>query len=71
MRDRSRSRFPDVTGVFTRRAAQRLAGAGFYVSIGERLSSDEPQGTVAETSPDIGEGAPRGSTVTLHPSRGD
>ena len=62
---------PDVTGVSTRRAAQRLAGAGFYVSIGERLSSDEPQGTVAETSPDIGEGAPRGSTVTVHPSRGD
>ena len=62
---------PDVTGVSTRRAAQRLAGAGFYVSIGERLDSDEPQGTVAETSPDIGEGAPRGSTVTVHPSKGD
>jgi len=62
---------PDVTGVPTRRAAQRLAGDGFYVSIGERLSSDQPQGTVAETSPDIGEGAPRGSTVTVHPSKGD
>ena len=62
---------PDVTGVSTRRAAQRLAGAGFYVSVGERLDSDEPQGTVAETSPDSGEGAPRGSTVTVHPSKGD
>jgi membrane carboxypeptidase/penicillin-binding protein len=62
---------PDVTGVSSRRAAQRLAAAGFYVSMGERLSSDEPQGTVAETSPEAGEGAPRGSTVTVHPSKGD
>jgi serine/threonine-protein kinase len=64
-------RIPDVVGMSTRRAAQRLAGAGFYVTIGERRGSEEPQGTVAETSPDIGEGATRGSTVTVHPSAGD
>ena len=62
---------PDVAGMSTRRAAQRLAGAGFYVTIGERRDSDEPRGTVAETSPDIGDGATRGSTVTVHPSSGD
>ena len=38
----------------TRRAAQRLAGAGFYVSMGERRSSDERRGTVAETEPGAG-----------------
>jgi membrane peptidoglycan carboxypeptidase len=61
---------PDVTGMSTRRAAQRLAGQGFYVSIGDRQSSSEREGTVADTSPSAGESAPRGSTVYLYPSSG-
>ena len=62
---------PDVVGMSTRRAALRLAGAGFYVTVGERRDSDEPRGTVAETEPESGDGATRGSTVTIHPSSGD
>ena len=42
---------PEVKGMSTRRAAQKLAGAGFYVSIGDRQPSSERDGTVAETSP--------------------
>jgi len=61
---------PDVTGMSTRRAAQLLAGAGFYVSIGDRQSSNEREGTVAESSPAGGDSAPRGSTVYLYPSSG-
>jgi beta-lactam-binding protein with PASTA domain len=56
--------------VSTRRAAQLLAGAGFYVSIGDRQPSKEREGTVAETSPAAGESAPRGSTIYLYPSSG-
>ena len=62
---------PDVEGVPVRRAAQRIAGAGFYVTIGDRRRSDAPRGTVAETAPGIGDRAPRGSTVEIHPSSGD
>ena len=61
---------PDVTGMSTRRAAQQLASQGFYVSIGDRQSSSEREGAVAETSPSAGESAPRGSTVYLYPSSG-
>jgi membrane peptidoglycan carboxypeptidase len=61
---------PDVSGMSTRRAAQVLANDGFYVSAGERRSSHQPNGSVAETSPAAGESAARGSTVILHPSSG-
>jgi membrane peptidoglycan carboxypeptidase len=61
---------PDVIGMSTRRAAQILAGAGFYVSTGGSRSSDERRGTVAETSPGPGETTSRGSTVYLYPSDG-
>ena len=54
----------------TRRAAERLAGDGFYVNVGDRRSSDKRRGTVAETSPSAGESAPRGSTVDVYPSSG-
>ena len=61
---------PDVTGMSTRRAAEKLAGEGFYVSIGDRKPSSQRQGTVAETSPAAGSSAPRGSTIFLYPSAG-
>jgi membrane peptidoglycan carboxypeptidase len=61
---------PDVTGMSTRRAAQKLANLGFYVSVGDRQPSSEREGSVAETSPAAGQRAPRGSTVYLYPSSG-
>ncbi len=61
---------PDVTGMKVRAAAQRLAGAGFYVSIGERRPSEEPEGRVAGTRPADNESAERGSTVYIFPSSG-
>ena len=61
---------PDVSGLKVRAAAQRLAGAGFYVSIGERRSSEERAGRVAGTRPSDGESAARGSTVYIFPSSG-
>ena len=61
---------PDVTGMKVRAAAQRLAGAGFYVSIGERRPSEEPEGRVAGTRPGDNESAARGSTVYIFPSSG-
>jgi membrane peptidoglycan carboxypeptidase len=61
---------PNVVGQSTRRAAQVLAGAGFYVSIGERRGSSGPAGVVAETTPAAGETATRGSTVYVYPSGG-
>lgn len=61
---------PDVIGMSERRAAQRLASAGFYVSTGDKRASDERRGTVAETAPGSGDTAPRGSTVTIYLSSG-
>ncbi len=61
---------PDVVGMSTKRAAQRLAASGFYVSTGERQKSDERRGAVAETEPSAGDRATRGSTVYLYPSSG-
>jgi membrane peptidoglycan carboxypeptidase len=61
---------PDVAGMRTKHAAELLAGAGFYVNVGDRRSSDKRSGTVAETSPKGGESAPRGSTVDVYPSSG-
>lgn len=63
-------RVPDVTGMSARRAAQILAGAGFYVSTGDVRGSEERKGTVAETSPEPGASVPRGSTVYIYPSDG-
>jgi membrane peptidoglycan carboxypeptidase len=61
---------PNVVGMSVRQAAQRLASAGFYVSIGEDRESDVPEGRVAATSPGGGGSAARGSTVYLYPSSG-
>jgi membrane peptidoglycan carboxypeptidase len=61
---------PDVVGLSTREAAQKLAGAGFYVSTGDPRGSSEPKGSVAATSPAAGASASRGSTVVVYPSSG-
>ena len=61
---------PDVTGLSLSAAAQRLAGAGFYVSVGSRQPSNQPAGTVASTSPGAGASTPRGTTIYLYPSSG-
>ena len=61
---------PDVIGMSTRRAAERLAGAGFYVSIGDRRSSDERPGTRRRDEPGRRRARPRGSTVDVYPSSG-
>ncbi len=63
-------KIPDVIGMTTRKAAQQLAAAGFYVSIGDARPSSEREGRVAATSPSVGGSTPRGSTVTLYPSAG-
>ncbi len=68
--DQIQVRIPDVSGMSTRKAAQLLAGAGFYVSTGDPRKSAQPGGSVAETSPASGQSASRGSTVTLYPSSG-
>ncbi len=61
---------PDVVGLSVDKAAQRLASAGFYVSVGDRRTSDQPAGRVAATSPGGGESTTRGSTVYIYPSSG-
>ena len=61
---------PDVTGLPVQQAVQQLAGAGFYVSVGERRDSSERTGTVAATSPAADSSATRGSTVYVYPSSG-
>ena len=63
---------PDVTGLTVRRAAQRLAGLGFYVSLGDPRESDVRQGRVAETEPGRDEDAHRAgprSTSIPRPAR--
>ncbi len=63
-------KIPDVIGMSPRKAAEQLAGDGFYVSIGESRPSTERKGMVAATSPGTGDSAPRGSTVYVYPSAG-
>ena len=61
---------PDTSGLSLPRATQRLAAEGFYVEEGEARGSEERKGRAAETSPAAGEGATRGTTVTIYPSDG-
>ena len=60
---------PGVVGMKVSKAVETLAGAGFYVSVGDSRSSDQAPGTVASTSPGPGSAAARGSTVYVFPSR--
>ncbi|GAA1920290.1 Stk1 family PASTA domain-containing Ser/Thr kinase [Streptomyces sodiiphilus] len=62
---------PDLTGVPEGTAVQRLTEAGFDVEVTpQRVHSAEPEGTVAGQSPEPGESAGAGDTVTLSVSKG-
>ncbi|WP_146057182.1 PASTA domain-containing protein, partial [Streptomyces sp. SM14] len=62
---------PDVVGEQEGTAMQLLEEAGFEAEPeGERVHSRHPEGTVAEQSPDSGEAAGEGDTVTLTISKG-
>ena len=61
---------PDVVGESEETARQILEGAGFAVNVTEQASRDQPDGTVLTQSPQAGESAPEGSTVSLVVSSG-
>jgi membrane peptidoglycan carboxypeptidase len=62
---------PFVTGMSVPDATNRLQGAGFQVTVAPgQVDSKETAGTVAYTSPRQRDGAPEGSSVTLHISNG-
>ncbi|MBE1534090.1 penicillin-binding protein [Actinomadura algeriensis] len=61
---------PDVRGMDLGEALDRLREAGFKVSFGDRVPSEEyPRGRIAEMSPGPGSAEP-GSTITLRVSEG-
>ncbi|ADB29567.1 glycosyl transferase family 51 [Kribbella flavida DSM 17836] len=63
---------PFVNGMNVQDATNRLQQAGFQVTVSpEQVRSTEAAGTVAYTSPRQRDGAPEGSMVTLHISRGN
>ncbi|MTB72585.1 PASTA domain-containing protein [Arsenicicoccus sp. MKL-02] len=59
---------PDVRGMAVDEATTAIEGAGFRVTVGGRVASGYPRGTVARTRPT--DRAPKGSTVTLRISTG-
>ena len=61
---------PDVVGESEATARQILEDAGFAVSVTEQASRDQPDGTVLTQSPQAGQSAPAGSTVSLVVSSG-
>jgi membrane peptidoglycan carboxypeptidase len=62
---------PDVKGVPVDQAVAALRQAGFDPQVsGDLVFSRQPAGTVAYTSPRIGDRAPKGSKVTVFISRG-
>jgi membrane peptidoglycan carboxypeptidase len=62
---------PFVNGMNPEDAANKLRQAGFQVAIAPgTVNSEETAGTVAYTTPRQREGAPEGSTVTIHISNG-
>lgn len=60
---------PNVIGMSIEDAQAELDDAGFDSEVGEPVDSAEPNGVVAQQSPD-GDRAPAGATITLHPSNG-
>lgn len=61
---------PDVRGLSVDGAIDRLEDNGFGATVGGRVSSGYPSGTIADTSPDPGSGVTAGSTITLYISSG-
>jgi len=61
---------PDVVGESEATARQILEDAGFAVSVTEEASRDKPDGTVLTQTPQAGQSAPAGSTVSLAVSSG-
>ena len=62
---------PFVNGMNPEDAANKIRQAGFQVAIAPgTVNSEETAGTVAYTTPRQREGAPEGSTVTIHVSNG-
>jgi len=62
---------PFVNGLNPEDAANKIRQAGFEVAIAPgTVNSEETAGTVAYTTPRQREGAPEGSTVTIHISNG-
>jgi membrane peptidoglycan carboxypeptidase len=61
---------PDVTGRSIGEAFGILRGAGFEVKVGAPVDSDQPVGTVGDTSPGGGEVTNPGDTVIVYPSTG-
>lgn len=64
------STVPDVKGMSIDAATAAIEGAGFKASVGDQVSSDVPAGSVAKTNPSANTRAPKGSTITIHPSNG-
>ncbi len=60
---------PSVVGLSFEQAESTLRGAGFGVDR-QDVESDDPEGTVVGQSPDGGDQAARGSTVTVQVSQG-
>ena len=61
---------PDTGGMRVEAAQNKLADAGFSVTIGSQRDSGYPVGTVAYTDPRAGSQAPSGRTITIYPSDG-
>ncbi|WKK70816.1 PASTA domain-containing protein [Rathayibacter oskolensis] len=62
---------PEVTGQGPAAARARLESLGFTVTVDpNRVPSDRPAGSVAQTNPPAGSRVSRGSAITLQISSG-
>jgi len=61
---------PNVVGMSVADATTTLQRAGFQVTVGDEVDSDQPKGTIAEQSPGSGRVA-GGTNVTIRPSNGE
>jgi membrane peptidoglycan carboxypeptidase len=61
---------PDVRGRSIGEAMNTLTAAGFNVRVGQPIDSNQPAGTVADTSPSGGDQTTGGDTVIIYPSTG-
>ncbi|UUT34978.1 PASTA domain-containing protein [Microbacterium elymi] len=60
---------PSVVGMSVDDATKKLESAGFSVTVGDEVDSDQPKGQIAEQSPGAGKVA-GGTNVTISPSNG-